>query len=171
MYIHLKMVVTSLQTFRNNKLPSCSGLKTGMQTGKQDKATGSADVLRVFENRVLKRIFGPRGDEVTGGWRKLHNEELRELYYSPSIIRIMKSRRLRWARHVARIGEKRNVYKLLVGKLEGKRPLGRPRLTWLDNIRMDLVEVGWGDVDWIGLAQDRDRWRALVNSVLNLRIP
>jgi hypothetical protein len=108
---------------------------------------------------------------VTGEWRKLHNEELHDLYSSPSIIRIIKARRMRWAGHVARIGEKRNVYRLLVGKLEGRRPLGRPRRRWLDNIRMDLVEVGWGDVDWIGLTQDRSRWRALVKLVLNLRVP
>jgi hypothetical protein len=89
----------------------------------------------------------------------------------PSIIRIIKSRRMRWAGHVTRIGEKKNSYRLLVGKPEGKRPLGRPRHRWVDNIRMDLREVGWGDVDWIGLAQDRNRWRALANSVLNLRVP
>jgi hypothetical protein len=127
--------------------------------------------LRVFENRVLRRIFGPKMDEVTGEWRKLHNEELRDLYSSPSIIRIIKSRRMRLAGHVARMGEKRNVYRLLVGKPEGKRSLGRPRRRWVDNIRMDLVEVGWGDVDWIGLAKDRNRWRAVVNSVMNLRVP
>jgi hypothetical protein len=125
----------------------------------------------VFENRVLGRIFGPRREEVTGEWRKLHNEKLNDLYSSPSIIRITKSRRMRWAGHVAPMGEKRNAYRLLVGKPGGRRPLGRPRRRWLDNIRMDLVEVGWGDVDWIGLAEDRDRWRALVNSVLNLRVP
>jgi hypothetical protein len=127
--------------------------------------------LRVFENRVLRSTSGPKGDKVTGEWRKLHNEELRGLYSSPSIIRIMKSRRMRWADHVARMGEKRNAYRLLVGKPEGKRPLGRPRRRWVDNIRMDLGEVGWGDVDWIGLARDRNRWRAVVNSVLNLRVP
>jgi hypothetical protein len=126
--------------------------------------------LRVFENRVLRRIFGPKRDEVTGEWRKLHNKELRDLYSSPSIIRIIKSRRMRWAGSVARMGETRNAYRLLVGKPEGKIPLGRPRHRWVDNIRMDLGEVGWGDVDWIGLAQDRNRWRALVNSVLNLRV-
>jgi hypothetical protein len=108
---------------------------------------------------------------VTGEWRKLHNEELRDLYSSPSIIRIIKSKRMRWAGNVACMGEKRNAYRLLVGKPEGKRPLGRPRRRWVDNIRMDLREVGWGDVDWIGLAQDRNRWRAPVNSVLNLRVP
>jgi hypothetical protein len=108
---------------------------------------------------------------VTGEWRKLHNKELHDICSSPSIIRMIKSRRMRWARHVARMGEKRNAYKVLVVKPETKRPLGRPRCRWVVNIRLDLVEVGWGDVDWIGVVQDRDRWRALVNSVLNLRVP
>jgi hypothetical protein len=126
--------------------------------------------LRVFENRVLRRIFGPKRDGVTGGWRKLCNEELHNLYSSPSIIRIVKLRTMRWARHVARMGEKRKVYRLLVGKPEGKRPLGRPRCGWIDNIKMDLLEIGLS-VDWIGLAQDRYRWRALVNSIMNLRVP
>jgi hypothetical protein len=111
----------------------------------------------VFENRVLRRIFGPKRDEVTGEWRKLHNEELHNVYSLPSIIRIIKSRRMRWAGHVARMGEKRNAYRLLVGKPEGKRPQGRPRHRWVNNIRMDLGEVGWSDVGWIGLAQDRNR--------------
>jgi hypothetical protein len=119
-----------------------------------------------FENRVLRRIFGPKRDEVTGEWRKLHIKELHDLYSSPSIIRIIKSWRMRWAGHVARMGEKRNAHRLLVGK----RPVGRPRHRWVDNIRMDLGEVGWGDVGWIGLAQDRNRWRAVVNSVLNLLV-
>jgi hypothetical protein len=105
----------------------------------------------VFENKVL-RIFGPKRDEVTGGWRKLYNEELRDLYSLPSIIRIIKSRRMRWAGHVARMWEKRNAYRLLVGKPEGKRPLGRQKRRWVDNIKMDLLEIGWGSVDWIGLA-------------------
>jgi hypothetical protein len=118
----------------------------------------------------MRRICGPKRDEVTGEWRNLHNEELRDLYSSPSIIRIMKSRRMRWADHVARMGAKRNMYRLLVGKPEGERPIGRPRRRWVDNIRMDFGEVGWGGVDWIGLAQDRNRWRALVNSVLNLLV-
>jgi hypothetical protein len=103
--------------------------------------------LRVFENRVLRRIFGTKRNEVTWKWRKLHNEKLHDLYSSASIIRILKSRRMRWAGHVARMGEKRNVYELLVGNPEGKRPLRSPRLKWVDNIKMDLVEVGWGDVD------------------------
>jgi hypothetical protein len=102
----------------------------------------------VFENRVLRRIFGPKRDEVTGDWRKLHNEELHRLYYSPSIIRMIKSRRMRWAGHVARMGEKRNACRILVGKPEGKRPLGRPRRRWVDNIRMDLRDIGW--MVWIG---------------------
>jgi hypothetical protein len=127
--------------------------------------------LRVFENTVLRRIFGPKRDEVTGGWRKLHNEELRDLYSSPSIIRIIKARRMRWAGHVARMGEKRNAYWLLVGKPEGWRPLGRPKRRWVDNIERCLLEGGWGDVNSIGLAQDRDKWRALVNAVMNLRVP
>jgi hypothetical protein len=121
--------------------------------------------------RALRGIFGPKRDEVTGERRKLHNEELRDLYSSPSIIRTIKSRRMRWAGHVARLGEKRNAYRLLVGMPEGKMPLGRPRRRWVDNIRMGLGEVGWGDADWIDLAKDRNRWRALVNSVLNLRVP
>jgi hypothetical protein len=120
-------------------------------------------------NRVLRRIFGPSRDEVTGGWRKLHDEELLNLYYSPSIIRIFKSRRMRWAGHVVQMGEKRNACRLLVGKPEGKRPLGRPRHRRMDNIRMDIGELRWGDMDWISLSQDRDRWRALVNPVMNLR--
>jgi hypothetical protein len=106
----------------------------------------------VFENRVLRRIFEPKRDGVTGKRSKLHNEELNDLYSSPSIIRIIKARRMRWAGHAARIGEKRNSYRLLLGKPEGRRPLGRPIHRWLDNIRMDLVEVGWGDENWIGLA-------------------
>jgi hypothetical protein len=125
----------------------------------------------VFENRVLRRIFGPKRDGVTGGWRKLHNEELHHLYSSPNIIRIIKSRRMRWAGHVAQMGEKSNVYWILVGKPEGKRPLERPRRRWIDNIKMDLSEVGLNVVDWIGLAQDRYGWRALVNAVMNLLVP
>jgi hypothetical protein len=132
---------------------------------------GEKHRLEVFEKRVLRRILGSKSDEVTGEWRKLHNEELHDLYSSPSIIRIIKARRMRWVGHAARMGEKRNAYRLVVGKPEGSRPLGRPRRRWLDNIRMDLVEMGWGDVAWIGLAQDRDRWRVLVNSVLHLWVP
>ena len=127
--------------------------------------------LRVFENMVLRRIFGPRRDEVTGEKRRLHNEELNDLCSSPNIVRVIKSRRMRWVGHVARMDEERGVYRVLVGKPEGKRPLGRPRRRWVDNIRMDLQEVGCGYVDWIGLAQDRERWRTLVSAVMNLRVP
>jgi hypothetical protein len=127
--------------------------------------------LRVFEIRVLRRIFGPKRDRVTGGWRKLHDEELHNLYSSPNIIIIIKSRRIRRAGHVAQMEEKRNVYRLLVGNPEGKRLLGRPRHRWMNNIKMDLLEIGLNAVDWIGLAQDRYWWRALVNSVMNLRVP
>ena len=125
----------------------------------------------MFENKVLRRIFGPRRDEVTGEWRRLHNEELNYLYCSPNIVRVIKSGRMRWAGHVARMVEERGVYRVLVGKPEGRRPLGRPRRRWVDNIRMDLQKVGCGYMDWIGLAQDRDRWRTLVSAVMNLRVP
>jgi len=127
--------------------------------------------LRVFENMVLRRIFGPRRDEVTGEWRRLHNEELNDLYSSPNIVRVIKSRRMRLAGHVARMGEERGVYRVWVGKPEGRRPLGRPRHRWVDNIRMDLQEMECGYMDWIGLAQDRESWRTLVSAVMNLRVP
>jgi hypothetical protein len=120
---------------------------------------------------VLRRIYGPKRDEVTGERRKLHNEELNNLYSSPNIMRVIKSRRMRWAGHVARMVEGSGVYKVLVGKPEGSRPLGRPRRSWENNIRMDLREVGCGCVDWMELAQDRDRWRALVSAVMTLRVP
>jgi hypothetical protein len=107
--------------------------------------------LRVFENRVLRRIFGPKRDEVTGQWRKLQNGELHKLYSSPDIIRQIKSRRMRWAGHVERMGKGRNVYRVLVGKSEGKRPLGRPSRRWEYGIKVDLREIGWGCVEWIHL--------------------
>ena len=105
---------------------------------------------------MLRRIFGPRRDEVTGNWRRLHNEEINVLYSSPNIVPVIKSRRMRWAGHVARMGEERGVHMVLVGKPEGKRPLGRPSHRWVDNIKMDLQEVGCGYMDWIRLDQDRD---------------
>jgi len=113
--------------------------------------------LRVFETRVLRRILGPRRDNVTGEWRKLNNEELNDLYCSPNIVRAIKPTRISWAWHVARIRERRDVYRLLVVKPEGKRPLGRPRHRWEDKIMMNFEEVGRGGMDWIELAQDRNR--------------
>jgi hypothetical protein len=110
---------------------------------------------------VLSRIFGPKRDEATGDWRRLYNEELNDLYSSSNIIRVIKSRRLRWAGHAARMGEERGAYRILVGRPEGRRPLGRPRHRWEDNIKMDIREVGWGGMNWIELAQDRDRWGLL----------
>jgi hypothetical protein len=119
----------------------------------------------------LTIIFKTENIWTKEGWRKMYNEELHNSYSSSSIIRIIKTRRMRWAGHVARMGEKRNVYRLLAGNPEGKRPLGRPRRRWMDNIKMDLIEIGLNVVDWIGLAQDRYRWSAFVNSVMNLRVP
>jgi hypothetical protein len=108
---------------------------------------------------------------VTGGWRKLHNEELHGLYSSAGIVRVIKARRMRWAGHVARIGEEKGAYNISVGRPEGRRPLGRPRRRWEDNIKIGLRETGFGKLDWIHLAQDRERWRALVNTVMNLWVP
>ena len=121
-----------------------------------------------WENHNIKignKSLGPRRDEVMGEWRRLHNEELSDLYSSPNTVRLIKWRRMRWTGHVAHMGEERGVYRLLLGKPDGKRPLGKPRHWWVDNIRMDLQEVG------CGLAQGRDRWRTLVSAVMNLRVP
>jgi hypothetical protein len=127
--------------------------------------------MRVFENMVLRRLFGPMRNEVAGEWGKLHNEELNDLYSIPNIVRGVKSRRKSLAGHVARMEEERGVHKVLVGKPEGKRPLGRPRSGWEDNINKDLQKVGGGCRDWMELAQDGDGWRALVSMVKNLRVP
>jgi hypothetical protein len=127
--------------------------------------------LRVFENRELRRIFGSKRGEATRDWKKLSNEELHNLYSSPSIIRMIKSRRMRWAGHVAHMREKRNAYRIFEGKPEGKRPLGRPRRKWVDNNKMNHREVGWDGMDCVDLAQGRDQWGALVNTVMNLRVP
>jgi hypothetical protein len=124
--------------------------------------------LRISANRVLRRIFGPKREE-DGSWRKLHNNELHSLYSSPNIVRVIKSRRMRWAGHVASMGEGRDVYRVLVGRPEGKRPLGRPRCRWEDNIKMDLREIGIDGANWIWLVQDTVQWRACVNTAMNLR--
>ena len=118
-----------------------------------------------------KGVFGPKRDEVTGEWRKLHSEELSDLYSLPNIGRVVKSRKMRWAGHVAHMGEGRGVHRILVGKPEGRRPLGIPTCSWEDNIKMDLQEVGGGYGDWMELAQDRERWWALVSMVMNFRVP
>jgi hypothetical protein len=118
--------------------------------------------------RVLRRIFGLKRNEVIGGWRKLHNEELHNLDIPPSIIRMIKSRRMKWTGHIARMGAKRNAYRILVGKPDGKRSLKRPRHRWVDNIKIDFREIEWDGMDWIELAQDRDQWRSFVNAVINL---
>jgi len=152
--------------YRNIILPVVLfGCETWSLTLREERRT------RVFMNNVLRRIFGRKRDEETGDWRRLHNEEINVLYSLPNIVQMIKSRRVRWAGHVARMGEERAVYRVLVGKTEGKRPLGRPRRRWVFKIRVDLQEVGFGHVDWIGPAQDRDRWRRLVSVVMNLRVP
>jgi hypothetical protein len=156
--------LSNIATFERTYYLSLYGCETWSLTLREEHR------LRVFENRVLRRIFGPKRGEVTGEWRKLHNEELHNLYSSPDIIRQVKSRLMRWAGHVARMGEARKVYKAVVGKPEGRRPLGRPRRRWEDGVRMDLRETGLGGVDWIRLAQDRDQWRAVVTAVMNLRV-
>jgi len=118
---------------------------------------------------VLRRIFGPKRDEVTG--EKLYSEKLNDLYCSPNVVRVIKLRRMKWAGHVACMSEGRGVYRILVGRPGGNRPLGRPRRRWEDNFKMDLQEMGYGGMDWIDLTQNKDRWRALVNAVMNLRVP
>jgi hypothetical protein len=123
----------------------------------------------VFENRVLRKIFGPKREE-NGSWRKLHNDELHNLYSSLNIVRVIKSRRMRWVGHVARMGEGRGVCTVLVGRPKGKRPVGRRRYRWEDNIKMDLREIGIDGANWIRLAQGGVRWRAFVSTVMNLRV-
>jgi hypothetical protein len=126
--------------------------------------------LRVLQNRVLRKIFGPKREE-DGSWRKLHNDELHSLYSSLNIVRVIKSRRMWWVGHVARMGEGRGVHRVLVGRPESKRPLGRPRRRWEDNIKIDLREIWIDGANRIQLAQDRIQWRAFVNTVMNLRVP
>jgi hypothetical protein len=127
--------------------------------------------LKVFENRVLRRLFGPKRDEGTGEWKELHNEELNDMYSLHNYVRVVKSRRMRWAGYVTHMGEEIDVHRDLVGKTKGKRPLGRPRRNWEDNIKRDLEEVEVDCGDWMERAQDRDSWRALVSTVMNFGIP
>jgi hypothetical protein len=124
----------------------------------------------VLENWVFRRIFWPKRDEIKGEWRKPYNEELNDLYCSPNIVQVIKSR-MRWAGQATHMEKRRNVYRILVGKPKGKRPLERPRHRWEDNIKVDLQELGCGGMNWIELAQDRYRWQALANAVMNLQVP
>jgi len=152
--------------YRNMALPVVLyGCETWSLTSREEPR------LRVFENRMLSRIFGPKRGEVTGQWRKLHNETLNDLYCSPNVVRVIESIRMRWAGHVARMRKRRGVCKVLVGKPEGKRPLGGPRRRWEDNNKMYIQELGCVGMGWIELAQDRDRWRALVSAVKDHRVP
>ncbi|KAJ4436519.1 hypothetical protein ANN_16550 [Periplaneta americana] len=155
------------------RAPSCGtrGAGEGDSGAAPSSLRGGPQRLGPPDEAGARKIFGAKRDEVTGEWRKLHNTELHELYSSPDIVRNIKSRRLRWAGHVARMGESRNAYRVLVGRPEGKRPSGRPRRRWEDNIKMDLREVGYDARDWINLAQDRDQWRAYVRAAMNLRYP
>jgi hypothetical protein len=127
--------------------------------------------VTIHNYRLLRRIFGRKRDVIKVDWRKLHKEKLHNFYSSPNIIRMIKSRNMRWAGHIARMGDKRNAYRMLVGKPEGKRPLGRERRRWVDNIKIDLREIEWVGVDWIELAQEKEQWRALVNTAMNLWVP
>jgi hypothetical protein len=145
------MELAGLWLLRNKLRPIT---KTGLRQKKNTLAIKGIQVTIISKCNpgfVLRRIFGPKRDEVTGGFRKLHNEELHNLYSSPSLIRMIKSRKMRWAGHVARMRAKRNTYRILVGNSEGKRPLGRPRHRWVDNIKMDLREIGWDGMGWYEL--------------------
>ena len=153
------VLVAKIKIYRTIILPVVlCGCETWSLTLREERR------LSVFENRVLRRIFWPKRDEVTREWRKLHNEELNDLCCSPNIVRVIKSIITRWAANVTRVWEGRGVYRGLVGKDEGKRPRGRPRHRWEDNIKMDLKEVGCGGMDWIDLAQNKGSWRILVNA-------
>ena len=165
-------IVSSWLLSKNIKIQRTTILSAVMYgCGTWSLALREERMLRVLENRVLRRIFGPVRDEVAVEWKKLHNEELNDLYCSPIIIWVIKSRGIRWAGQVACRGETRGAYMVLVGRLDVKRPLGRTRSRWEDNIKMNLQEVGWRTKDWTELAQNRDMWWAPVNAVMNLRVP
>ena len=161
---HLLSKKLKLNTYKTVILPVVLyGCETWSLTLREENRS------KVFENEVLRKIFGAKKDEITGEWRKLHNADLHAFYSSQNIIRSLKSRRLRWAGHVARMDESRNAYRVLVGKPEGKRLLGRHR--WEDNIKMDLREVGCDAGDWIDLDEDSVQWPAYVRAVMKLRVP
>jgi hypothetical protein len=143
-------IKTEIKINRTIMLLDLYGCETWLLTLREERR------LRVFENRVLRRIFGFKLDEITGKWRKLHNEELNDLYSTPIIVWVIKSRRMRCVGNVARMGERRGVYRILVGKPEDKRQLGRPRCRWEGNIKMDFLRSEMGGMDWIDLAQDRE---------------
>ena len=157
---------------RNEGLPNGEGMyRLYCMVVKQNLSPWGRTIIRVYENKVFRKIFGDKKDEIAGEWRNLHNAELHAFYSSPNITRSLKSRRLRWAGHVARMEQSRNAYRVLVGKPEGKRPLGRPRRRWEGSIKMDLREVGCDPGEWIDLAENGDQWRAYARAVMNLRVP
>jgi hypothetical protein len=171
-----RCLCTKQQKYRINAhtdIHVLSEIRTSDSSVRASEYCGHCDrqIFYLEIKNVPRRIFGPKRDEVMRGWRKLHNEKLRNLYSSPNIIRTIKLRRMTLAGHVARMGKKRNLYRILVGKPERKRPLGTPRRRWVDSIKMDLREIGLDGMDWIDLAQYRDRRRALVNTAMNLRVP
>ena len=141
------------------------GYETWLLTMREERRLG------MFENSVLRRIFGRKREKVTREWRKLHKEELNNLYSSPHIVQVIKSRRMRWLGHVVHMGKKRGIYRILVGKPEQKRLLRRPRHRGVNNIKLELQEGGCGGTDWIELAQCRDTWRGLVDALINLHVP
>ena len=162
----MKSVYCAVRTVSLNKaVCASSGCETWSLTLREERR------LTVFKNTVLRKVFGPKRDELTGEWRKLHNEKLNDLYSLPNIVRVVKSRRMRSAGLAARMGVDRGVHRVLVGKTEGKRTLGRRRRRWEDNIKMDLHKVGVGRGDCMELAQDRDRGQALVGTLRDFLVP
>jgi hypothetical protein len=161
---HLISKNLKIKIYKTVILPVLYGCETWFLTLREEHRP------RVFENRVLRKIFGPKRGE-DGLWRKLHNDELHNLNSSPNIVRVIKSRKMKWVGHVVHMGEGRGVYRVLVGRPKGKRPLGRPRYRWEDNIMIDLREMEIEGANWIRLAQDRVQWWAFVNMVMKLQVP